>query len=63
MFGLFKKIGNDLNTAKDPICGMNINLEKTAFKSTYQGKEYGFCSAHCKAEFDKNPEEHADPEC
>jgi YHS domain-containing protein len=25
----------------------------------YQGKVYGFCSAHCKEKFQKNPEKYA----
>ncbi|WP_312823366.1 YHS domain-containing protein [Epilithonimonas sp.] len=44
--------------AEDPICKM-----KTAdyLKDTvsYKGKLYGFCSDHCKKEFEKNPEKYA----
>ena len=47
------------NMVKDPICGMKVNLETVEFKSTYEGKEYGFCSASCKAEFDSNPAQYA----
>ena len=40
--------------AKDPVCGMTFD-EKAALKSTHEGKNYVFCSASCKAKFDKNP--------
>ena len=56
----FKKANKNQNAAKDPVCGMSINLETTKFKSTYKDKIFGFCSADCKATFDKNPEEYAD---
>lgn len=28
-------------------------------KSTYQGKDYYFCSPGCKAKFDQNPQQYA----
>ena len=49
------KINEGVNQARDPICGMRVDLNKTKYKSTYEGREYGFCSESCKAEFDKNP--------
>ena len=56
---IFKTDGAAANLVKDPICGMKVDLEKTKYKSTYEGKEYGFCSASCKAEFDSNPGQYA----
>lgn len=47
------------NGAKDPICGMRVNLETTNYKSTYQGKVYGFCSEGCKKTFDSDPAQYA----
>lgn len=38
----------------DPICGMTVS-EDTAFKSSFQGKEFFFCCEHCKEKFDSNP--------
>ena len=38
--------------AQDPICGMKID-EKTAIKLIRGGKEYFFCSTHCKDKFIK----------
>ena len=56
---IFKKTGGAIDEHKDPICGMKVNLDKAEFKSTYEGKEYGFCSASCKVEFDSNPGQYA----
>lgn len=43
---------------KDPVCGMSVNEKKAAGSSTFGGKTYYFCSASCKAEFDKMPTKH-----
>jgi Cu(I)/Ag(I) efflux system membrane fusion protein len=40
---------------KDPVCGMEVEPDKSTPKSEYRGKTYYFCSDHCKREFDKNP--------
>ncbi len=40
--------------AKDPVCGMTVD-EKSPHKSTHAGNAYVFCSAPCKAKFDKDP--------
>jgi Cu+-exporting ATPase len=40
---------------KDPICGMMVDPKRVAGSSVYAGKTYSFCSAGCKATFDKNP--------
>jgi len=41
--------------AKDLVCGMTVE-ENAKISSTHNGKTYGFCSAGCKAKFDKEPE-------
>lgn len=38
--------------ARDPICGMEVN-EKSSLKLTKDGKEYFFCSTHCREKFIK----------
>ena len=38
----------------DPICGMEASSD--VFTTEYGGKNYYFCSDHCKQQFDKNPE-------
>ena len=52
---MFKFLNNKI-TAKDSICGMNVNQEKTEFKTDYSGKTYYFCSKGCKSIFDANKE-------
>ena len=42
--------------AKDPVCGMEVREESAAGVSAYRGKTYYFCSLHCKASFDADPE-------
>ncbi len=45
--------------ATDPVCGMQVEENKAAAKSEYQGKTYYFCSPGCKTEFEKNPQKYA----
>ncbi|MDR7388785.1 MAG: YHS domain-containing protein [Armatimonadota bacterium] len=44
---------------KDPVCGMEVDPERAATRSEYEGKTYYFCSAHCKTSFDRQPEQYA----
>jgi P-type Cu+ transporter len=44
--------------AKDPVCGMTVD-EKALLKSTHEEKNYVFCSASCKAKFDRDPGQYA----
>ncbi len=39
---------------KDPICGMNVN-EHAAIRINKNGRDYFFCSAHCRDRFLKKP--------
>ena len=49
--------------ATDPICGMNVD-EKTGIKINHNGKDYFFCSEHCKQKFMKeNKIENEAPAC
>ena len=43
--------------AIDPVCGMNVEIEK-ATKTEYRGKVYYFCCSHCQQEFESRPEEY-----
>lgn len=45
--------------AKDPVCGMTVDEKTAAATAVYQGKTYSFCSAGCKAKFDKAPAQYA----
>lgn len=40
----------------DPVCNMVVDPKSAAGKSEYKGKTYYFCSADCKADFDREPE-------
>ncbi len=51
---------------RDPVCGMSVDMAKTAHKTTHEGREIGFCSAGCKAKFEAAPETYltaTDPVC
>lgn len=41
--------------AIDPVCGMTVDTETAAGRSTFEGEEYYFCSIDCKNEFERNP--------
>jgi YHS domain-containing protein len=41
--------------AKDPVCGMDIEITKDAPETQYKGKTYHFCSKLCKKSFDGSP--------
>ena len=45
-------------TAKDPVCGMEVDVEKAAGISVYSGQAYYFCAPGCKQAFDANPEKY-----
>lgn len=44
---------------KDPVCGMNVDEKKAGATAVHQGKTYYFCSAGCKATFEKSPAKYA----
>jgi P-type Cu+ transporter len=44
---------------KDPICGMDVDEGSAKFSSTHEGRTFYFCSAGCKATFDKDPHRYA----
>jgi Cu+-exporting ATPase len=43
-------------TAKDPVCGMNVDPAGAAGNLEHQGRTYFFCSAHCVERFRAQPE-------
>ena len=44
--------------AKDPVCGMDVDPQKAAGQSEYQGQTYHFCAPGCKRQFDQNPQQY-----
>ncbi|MDE3074762.1 MAG: YHS domain-containing protein [Chloroflexota bacterium] len=46
---------------KDPVCGMEVDPEKSQHKSEYAGTIYHFCSGGCKRAFDAEPSKYTSP--
>ena len=44
--------------ARDPVCGMDVDEKQAAAKTEYGGQTYYFCSPHCKAQFEKEPQKY-----
>ena len=45
-----------VHEAKDPICGMTVNVTAAKHKSEYDGRAFYFCCASCKQQFDQQPD-------
>jgi xanthine dehydrogenase accessory factor len=45
--------------AKDPICGMMVEVSAAKYKSEFRGNSFYFCCAGCKQSFDKQPDKYA----
>lgn len=43
----------------DPVCGMQVDTASASMTAEHQGKQYWFCSAHCRKEFLAHPERYA----
>lgn len=46
----------------DPVCGMEVDTEKTDLRFSYKGVEYYFCNPHCLEKFRDEPERFLKPE-
>ncbi|MFC2007275.1 YHS domain-containing protein [Chloroflexota bacterium] len=44
--------------AIDPVCKMEVEEDKAAATSEYEGKTYYFCAKGCKIAFDNDPEKY-----
>jgi P-type Cu+ transporter len=51
-----KALASDTTQAKDPVCGMNVNLAGVRHTARHKGQEYFFCCAGCRAKFEADPE-------
>jgi YHS domain-containing protein len=49
---------NGEQSAKDPVCGMEISRKSAPEELTYQGKTYYFCADICRKVFEADPEKH-----
>ncbi len=45
----------ELQPAKDPVCGMDVNPATAAASLGHEGATYYFCSAHCRQKFAADP--------
>jgi xanthine dehydrogenase accessory factor len=45
--------------ARDPICGMMVDVREAKYKSEFHGSSFHFCCASCKQTFDKQPDKYA----
>jgi YHS domain-containing protein len=43
----------------DPVCGMQVDDQKSTAKSQFQGTNFHFCSDECKRKFDQQPQQYA----
>lgn len=44
--------------AKDPVCGMMVEIATARYTTEHAGHTYYFCAAGCKASFEKEPEKY-----
>ena len=47
--------------AKDPVCGMDVDMTTAQNKTEYHGQTYYFCSRGCMLDFQDDPEKYLDP--
>ncbi len=48
----------DLQSVKDPVCGMIVDPATARNKSNHAGQSHYFCSIGCKAKFEANPDKY-----
>ena len=41
--------------AKDPVCGMTVDVTTAKYKTTHMGKTFYFCAPGCQKAFEANP--------
>src|SRR5690606_16335620 len=50
-----------VHTAKDPVCGMDVDPHKTPHRAVHGGRPYYFCSAGCRTKFEADPQKYLKP--
>ena len=45
-------------SAKDPVCGMDVEEEEAVAGLEYEGQVYYFCNRECMKKFEANPAEY-----
>jgi Cu+-exporting ATPase len=49
------------HTVKDPVCGMDVDPQKTPHRAAFDGATYFFCSAGCRTKFQTSPGKYVVP--
>jgi Cu+-exporting ATPase len=49
-----------VNQVKDPVCGMLIEPENAAGRTTYESQDVYFCSDQCRRDFEADPARYYD---
>src|ERR1700733_14778601 len=49
------------SNARDPICGMSVDVSSAKHRSEYEGQSFYFCCAGCKTKFDAEPTRYIQP--
>jgi P-type Cu+ transporter len=44
-----------LGRARDPVCGMTVDMQTTAHRATHAASDYFFCSSGCRTKFEADP--------
>ncbi len=50
-----ERLGAGGGYAKDPVCGMQVQIDHAPAKARYEGRTYYFCSDHCGHRFSGEP--------
>jgi YHS domain-containing protein len=45
----------------DPVCGMEVEPERTKLVALYKGKSYCFCAEGCRKAFEADPGKYLEP--
>ena len=45
----------------DPVCGMEVDTEKSQLSLDHNGKTYWFCGRGCMLDFQEDPDKYTDP--
>jgi xanthine dehydrogenase accessory factor len=48
-----------LQEALDPVCGMTVAVEAATERLVHEGETVAFCSAHCRARFEADPQRYS----
>lgn len=51
-----------MKTEKDPVCGMDVEVEGAKHTTEYKSKRYYFCGKGCKLDFEEDPEKYLAPD-